>query len=78
MYKICYQIGSLQVMDHKDEMSDNNKIVSFPHSLSSDHNATLVDIISNSEPSTINSNQSTVTSQGTDYINSLSVIHFCI
>ena len=65
---ICYQIGSLPVMDHKDKMSDDDKIVSFPLSSTPDHNATLVETLSNSEPSTVNSNQSTVTSQGMGYI----------
>ena len=71
---IFYQIGSLSVMGHKDEMADDDKIVSFPHSLSFYHNATLVETLSNSEPlqltsSTVNSNQSAVTSQGMNYIN---------
>ena len=60
-------------MHHKDKMSDDDKIVSFPLSSSPDHNATLVETLSNSEhlkltPSTTNSNQSAVTSQSMVYI----------
>ena len=61
-------------MHHKHNMSDDDKIVSFPPSSSLDHNVTLVEVLSNSEPlqlspSTINNIQSAVTSQGMNYIN---------
>ena len=74
MYMICYQISSLPIVGQKDKKSDDNQIVSFPHSLSPDHNATLVETLPTSEPlkptpSTVNNNQSPVTSQGMNYIN---------